>query len=800
MRGSATRWAPRIAHWLFRYPRFALLAIAVLTALFAAQIPKLTLHSSFADLLPAGHPSIELHNRIRDTFGGANVILVAVEYEGGTVLSPEGLARLARITRRVDQIPGVNHDLLRSLTHRNVRKIYVTPDGTIVTERYYNPRAPAPDAAALEALRRDIEADPEVYGVLVSPDFSMALIRAQLNESGLDVRETFGALQRLREEESGPGIAIHAVGPTVLAGWVIRYVPEAGRVLLWTLGILLLLLIGHFHHPVGVFLPLLAASVSAVWGLGYVGLRGGAIDPLTLVVPFLVSARALSHAVQMLERFREERASLGDSKRAARAAFEDLLTPGLLAIVGDAAGIWLISLSDIPLNDKLAGYGSFWALSIAVSGLVLVPLLLAYSPAPRGGRIADLLRGALPVWSRWLTTPHVARRLLGACAALFGAGLWLSAGLPVGETEPGSSLLYGDHDYNRSAAAIAERFAGTAPLYIIARTEEDGGVRRLEVLEALESLSQEMLEDPAVVVGYDLPRLVRALHRYTRNDDPRYAQLPERAEDTGRLIYSYIFTAAVPDVLRPLVDSPQRETNVSFLATDYRAQTVERLVERARAWARSPAAAVEGLEIELAGGLVGVTGAINEEIRTSSGRIFPAVLGFVFVSVLLFYRSLHAACLMLMTMVLATVLTHGYMRVVGISMNLNTVAVVGVGIGIGIDYAIYLMDRIRQEMEPPGADLSAAVRQALRTTGLAIAFTAATLVCGVAAWVSGSTLRFQADAAQLLIAMMIFNMLAALLFVPAWVVFAKPRFLTKPAPGLSKTPDAAPHGKQEESE
>ena len=76
------------------------------------------------------------------------------------------------------------------------------------------------------------------------------------------------------------------------------------------------------------------------------------------------------------------------------------------------------------------------------------------------------------------------------------------------------------------------------------------------------------------------------LNRYTRNDDPRYAQLPERSDDTGRLIYSYIFTAAVPDVLRPLVDSPQRETNVTFFATDYRAGTVARLVERARAWAR----------------------------------------------------------------------------------------------------------------------------------------------------------------------------------------------------------------------
>ena len=106
---------------------------------------------------------------------------------------------------------------------------------------------------------------------------------------------------------------------------------------------------------------------------------------------------------------------------------------------------------------------------------------------------------------------------------------------------------------------------------------------------------------------------------------------------------------------------------------------------------------------------------------------------------------------------------------------------------------------IRKEMAGGAGDLGEAVRQALCTTGLAIAFTATTLVCGVAAWVFGSTLRFQADAAQLLIAMMIFNMLAALLFVPAWVVFARPRFLAEPTGDPVRKPGAAPDGKESES-
>lgn len=772
--------ATRLGALLFRFPRAALFAVVASTAVFAWQLPKLSLDSSFADLLPAGHPHIELHNRIRESFGGANIILLALELEGGTILSAEGLARLDRITRRVDAIPGVNHNLLRSLTHRNVRSTQVGGDGTLLSRPYYNPRARPPDETSLAALRARIEGDPTVYGVLVSTDFSTALIVAQLNETGLDIPETFAALETLRAEEQGDGVRIHAVGPSVLAGWAFRYLPEAGTVALWTLGIMLLLLVLHFYHPVGVIVPLLAAIVSAIWGLGFVALLGNAIDPLTLVVPFLVSARALSHAVQMLERFREEWPRYGNSRDASRAAFESLWTPGLLAIFGDAAGIALISLSQIPLNDKLASYGSFWALSIAVSGLILVPLLLARVKPPRGGRLAMWLSRALPWWAKHVTRASSARAILIGGAAAFGVALWLSAGLEIGEREAGSSLLYRDHDYNRSAAAIAEKFAGTSTLYVVARAEEEGGIRRLEVLESLESLSAEMRADPAVVTSHGLPELVRTLFRYTRNGDPRYAQLPESPRDTGALIYSYLITAAVPDALRHVLDAKHQETSVVFYTRDHRAETVERLVARASAWTRSADAQVPGLHFELAGGVVGVTAAINDEIRSSSWRILPAVLAFVFVSVWLFYRSLHAASMMLVTMLLATVFTHAYMRIAGIAVNINTVAVVGVGIGIGIDYAIYLMDRIRGEMAEGAANLASAVETALRTTGLAIAFTAATLVCGVAAWVFSSTLRFQADAAKLLIAMMIFNMFAALLFVPAWVVTAKPRFLEKP--------------------
>jgi len=105
------------------------------------------------------------------------------------------------------------------------------------------------------------------------------------------------------------------------------------------------------------------------------------------------------------------------------------------------------------------------------------------------------------------------------------------------------------------------------------------------------------------------------------------------------------------------------------------------------------------------------------------------------------------------------------------------VPVIAVGIGVGIDYSIYMMDRIREEMAKC-RDLAHSVQQAISTTGMAISFTALTLMAGIVMWVIFSDLRFQSDSALLLCVMIVINGITAMLLVPSWVLRFQPRFIT----------------------
>jgi len=136
-------------------------------------------------------------------------------------------------------------------------------------------------------------------------------------------------------------------------------------------------------------------------------------------------------------------------------------------------------------------------------------------------------------------------------------------------------------------------------------------------------------------------------------------------------------------------------------------------------------------------------------------------------------------------MFFATTLSYAYMGVVGMGININTVPIIAVGVGVGIDYSIYIMDRIREEMSKGAASLEIAISKSIETTGVAIGFTAFTLMSGVIMWKFVSTLRFQADAAMLLSVMIFLNAVAALVIVPSWIRVFKPKFITEPK--LKKT-------------
>jgi predicted RND superfamily exporter protein len=393
---------------------------------------------------------------------------------------------------------------------------------------------------------------------------------------------------------------------------------------------------------------------------------------------------------------------------------------------------------------------------------------------------ADLnqLKGSRFGYSDVVARPQGAKGILVIIALAVCGGAYFSSWVQIGESEPGSPILYPSHDYNVSSKKVNDLFPGSEEMYVVARTSEPNGIKRPEVLKAIESFQRHMLQDPALGGSKLVTDLVKQVNRIFHSNDPRWLQIPDSNATVGGLIFAYEMSSPVPGASREFLDTDGQNANMVFYYKDHKGETIRRAIYMAKEWINNPENQVEGLEILLAGGGVGVIAAINEASFATNMLVIPLVLLLIFIMVTTFYWSLHAGWLMMLAMLFATTLTYAYMGIAGIGINVNTVPIIAVGIGVGIDYSIYIMDRIREEMANCG-DLEQAIHKALNTTGFAVAFTAASLIGGVIMWVFLSDLRFQADAALLLCVMLVLNAAGALLLVPSWIRTFKPHFIVK---------------------
>lgn len=765
--------------WIFNNPRVVLGLILAITLLFGMALPKLRVFTDFSDLLPQNHSYVKVYNRLKENFGGANMIVMAVEVERGTIFNSETLQLIHEATQGVDNLPGVNHNLVNSLTHRTSRKVFLDEFGGFTSESYYDPQKGPPSVAELEKLKQDVIANPTIYGLLVSPDMKAALIKAQLNEGEIDYPATFAALQDVRAKLAKPGHKIFVTGNPVLTGWVYTYLHQIIEILAYTLALLATLLILYFRRLYGVALPLLGIALSSIWGLGFMAVAGINLEPLSLPIPFLIAARATSHGVQLVVRYYEELAIVKNGPQAARKALDALFRPGSLAIIVDAVGIAVLVLGAAPFNHKLGLAAGFWGFSVIFTVHFMVPLALSILPSPKQHVDGNVGMRNFLGKSMALTggTEGGARSIL--ILTLIGAigASYLVGKVQLGESEPGSPLLHHDHDYNVSTTAINHRFPGSEELHVAARTDEPGGIKRPEVMAAIERFQAHMLSDPQLGGTKAIPGVIRVVNKLIHNDDPRWMQLPDSQDEIGGLMFTYMASSPIPGALKEFVNADDNEANMVFYYKDHQAETINRVVALAEEGIRRIEAEVPGLHIELGGGIIGVTAAANQALHADHMVIIPAVMSIAFLLVMVYYSSLHAGWLMVLPMLFSTLMTYAFMAALNIGISVNTVPVIAVGVGVGIDYAVYFMDRIREEFARL-RDMKQAVITAVATTGSAVSFTAVTLIAGVVMWIFMSDLRFQSDAAVLLSFMLIVNAIAAVLIVPSWCVVFRPKFVT----------------------
>lgn len=766
-----------VASWLIRYRVWVVGVIAAITLFLGYSAFQIDVKTVFQDLLPTDHEYVQVHNEFKDTFGGSNLVTIMIEVEEGDIFQPEILKVIDEATRELQKVSAVNPFQVVSIASKKLKEVRASTSG-IETLPIMWPDVPTTEAE-VEKVKEKVLRNSLIYGPYVSEDLSSTLITVDFIDRLLDYETAFTEINELIESIEEPGITVRVVGDPMLYGWVNHYLPETLNLVFISLLVVVALLFLLNRTWRGTLLPMISGLVSAAWALGISNLIGIHFDPLVIVIAMLITARAISHSVQIITRYNEEveliETGTEDSGVAALVTLRELLRPGLLGIATDACCVAVVALSPIPLLQKLALLAVVWVGTVSVSAIVLTPVMLSWIKHPRGYahplNVSWLMHRVLDLCYR-IVVSKTRYVVVAWTVVVFLACGYFATSLKIGDANPGSPILWPESQYNLDSAAINDSFQGADRMFVVVGGEKRDLVKTPEVLSAMQEFQRFIEVQPEVGGTLSIADILPAVNRTLREGNPRYEELGSSQDINGELLYMFESDAEPGDMDR-YVDTDRANGSVTLFFRDRQGETIRTAVSRIQDFVESHP--LDNAEFKLAGGLIGVTAAVNEVIL--SGQLQSIALALLILVVLctVVYRSSMAGMFFMVPVVLSNTVTFSFMAAMGIGMNINTVPVAALGIGLGVDYALYICDRIKQELRSGAGDLEA-IEKALHSAGKGVIITAFVLISSVLV-VYQSSLKFQAEMGLLVALWLTVSAFTALFVMPALAHIFKPSFI-----------------------
>ena len=684
-----------IIGFVMRFRPFVLVSLLLLTLFFGYGITRMDFYTQFMDLFPYNHPYVKIHKQFMNNFGGAHVATVVMEVNKGDVFNAETLNKLVRIQETVSSIPGVNTFQVFSLASPRVQDIREIPGG-FAMERLM-PNIPG-SADEMEAFKETVFGN-AVFGNLISKDCKAVSVSATFIEGRIDFEELHKRFMAIKKTEEDANHRIYLCGEPILYGWIYHFVPKMACIFLVSALLITALLFFYLGRQPYWWIPLISAAISGIWGLGFASYLGYQFDPLIIVIPFLLTARVMSHGVQWINRFGEEYKDPARYKETCSLVSRSLFNPAAIGIITGAAGILIVAFIPIPTLQHLAFIGAFWDMTAFFTVLILLPVLVSYMPPPKQ------INGNGEAHRPFITNMMIAMARYGCgkgklpliilAIILFIIGTYGVVKVQIGDAHPGSPILWRDSEYNQSVKQIGERFPGIDQMYIVVAAQKYGGLVMPESMRNMEALQNHLMATGAAAYATSSADFVKRFNSLLHGNDPKFEIIPT---DVGQIlsIFAVYQMGTAPEDMDKWMDSTWWNGNVRLYLPDHKGETLKAAIDSVNEFNKDPKNRSDLIQFKPAGGLGGILYAANELIEKAHYPLLFGILGFTFLCCAFIYRSISAGFIFTVSLIQANFLAFAYMHYAGIGLDINTIPVVCLGVGLGVDYGLYIVSRIRE--------------------------------------------------------------------------------------------------------
>jgi len=762
---------------LFNHRPVVVLLCLMVTLLLGFQAIHLKLNASFEKMIPTTHPFVLNYLQNKAALSGlGNSLRIAVEAPKGSIFDARYLATLQKMNDEIYLLPGVDRPFMKSLWTANTRWTAVTEDGldggTVIPDDYDGSKR------SMDVLRANVQRSGEI-GQIVAANYRSSMLFVPLLDTipqtgqALDYRAFSHRLETIRAKYQRQGVAIHITGFTKIMGDLIDGLRQVLLFFVVAIGIASAVLYWYTRCWRSTALVMLCSLVAVLWQFGLLSILGYELDPYSVLVPFLVFAIGMSHGAQKMNGIMQDVGRGTHKVVAARYTFRRLFAAGMSALLCDAVGFLVLIMIQIKVIQDLAVIASIGVAVLIFTNLVLLPILLSYTGV--GAKAAArTLRGQAAKPRLWILLERFTERrwasvTVAASVALAIAGFMVSLQLQVGDLDPGAPELRADSRYNLDNAFMVKNYAASADVLVVMVKTAPDQCTNYQTLAKVDALAWQLEQLPGVESSNSMAQLSKlAATGYNEGNFKWYNLIPNQSA----------LGAVQTRAPRELFNQNCSMLSLYVYLQDHKAATLSRVVGTVERFAAANNSPQE--QFLLAAGSAGIEAATNIVVKKATHDMLFWVYGAVTLLCYLTFRSWRAVVVAVLPLVLTSILCEALMVWLGMGVKVATLPVIALGVGIGVDYALYVLSVVLARQRA-GDSLAQAFHHALQFTGRVVMLTGVTLAIAVATW-TFSPIKFQADMGVLLAFMFLWNMVGALVLLPALAHFL--------LPGARKTPPA----------
>ncbi len=764
---------------VYAFPK-TLLILGVLVLVVAGSfLPRLQKDTRAEAFMPADHPVVLYRRTIKDTFGLADPMVVAVVDRGAHgVFDPESLRLVAMLTDQIAAVPGIDPDRVTSLATEN--NIVGDAEGMRV-EPFFDVPPTTQDEA--DRVRDAIMDFPLYVGNLVAADGSATVIVAELLDQGRAV-DVYRDLLAIAESAPVNGEEIHVAGEMAVSGYLGTYI-DSDVLRLNPVAVIIIstILFLAYRTVRGVLLPDLLLIATVVVAIGTMAGSGVPYYVITSALPVVLIAIAVADGIHILGQYYEELAhdpGARQSELVVRTMVE-MWRPVTFTSITDMAGFLAIHFASF--MPPMKAFGLFAAIGVGVAllfALFVIPAALMFlrprpssaltrRPGNDSGLQIDLFGRVMGALGRRLLSRPL--WILSAGGLVVAVGVIGACRLEINEerirnfrsTEP----LY------QADRALNTTLNGTSHLDIVIETDEPEALFHPAHLRRIAALQEFVESLPRVTGSTSVVDYLKQMNRAMNANRADAYALPDDEDLIAQYFLLYEATGSSDDY-EEYVDYDYRLANVRVTMNSGLYTHGKVVVEAVERYIHEQFDA-DGIRATLSG-RVTVDYHWLGQLRSGHFRSVTLALLAVWLVSAFSFRSVVAGVLSVVPVTMAVLMLYGIMGYANVWLGVGTSMFAPIAIGTGIDFSIHTVDRLTALVRSRGESLETAFAEFFPSTGRALLFNFSALFFGFGLLMTSHVPPLVRFGCLVAVGVLI-SFLASLTVLPALILVLRPKFL-----------------------